>query len=139
MTQKSKYILGGILVASALFIAYSDKQRKSEPVVYVKEKLLGNYNARTIPPFGIYVSQSQKDNKRIIEHEMEHWKQFQQNGLLGFMFNYAKQNIENGYDGNELEIQARKDAGESVYCQNNYTKCVRYGLAKTVHNPDFRK
>lgn len=139
MTEKGKYILGGILVVSALFIAYSNKQRKSDPKIYVVKTISGNYNARTIPPFGIYVIEAEKDNKRLIEHEMEHWKQFQQSGLLGFMFNYAKDNLENGYDGNEYEIKARAIAGESVYCQNNYTECVRDGLSKTVYNPDFRK
>ena len=89
MTEKGKYILGGILVVSALFIAYSNKQRKSDPKIYVVKTISGNYNARTIPPFGIYVIEAEKDNKRLIEHEMEHWKQFQQSGLLGFMFNYA--------------------------------------------------
>jgi len=127
------------MIGLALFIAYSDRQRKSSPKVFVRKKLLGNYNARTIPPFGIYISQEQKDNKKILEHEMEHWKQYQKDGLLGFILNYANEDIVNGYDGNRYEIEARANAGESIYCQNNYTECVRNGLAKTVYNPNFRK
>ena len=136
MYKKEIYIGG--FIALGFFIAYNYKQKKKTPKVYVR-KILGNYNARTIPPFGIYVSAEQKDNKKILEHEMEHWKQYQRDGLLGFMFKYAKENIFNGYDGNKYEIEARKNTGESIYCQKNYTECVRNGLAKTIYNKNFRK
>jgi hypothetical protein len=134
---KKEIYIGGF-IALGFFIAYNYKQKKKTPKVYVR-KILGNYNARTIPPFGIYVSAEQKDNKKILEHEMEHWKQYQRDGLLGFMFKYAKENIFNGYDGNKYEIEARKNTGESIYCQKNYTECVRNGLAKTIYNKNFRK
>ena len=136
MYKKEIYIGG--FIALGFFIAYNYKQRITTPKVYVR-KILGNYNARTIPPFGIYVSAEQKDNKKILEHEMEHWKQYQRDGLLAFMFKYAKENIFNGYDGNKYEIEARRNTGESIYCQKNYTECVRNGLAKTIYNKNFRK
>ena len=45
-------------------------------------------------------------------------------------------NAIHGYDANPYEIEARYR--ESDFCKSNYTFCVRNGLAKTVHNPNFR-
>lgn len=107
-----------------------------EPPVYYKKKLLGNYNARTLPPFGIYIQEAHKGNAALLEHEKIHWQQYRRMGLIGFYLTYLYENAVYGYDCNSLEIEAR--ANESEYCRQNYTECVRNGIAKTIHNPQFR-
>ena len=74
--MKAKNILIGIGVVTGIAIIYNAIQRKrNTPPVFYKKKLLNNYNARTIPPFGIYIKDSEKENKELLNHELIHWKQ----------------------------------------------------------------
>lgn len=98
--------------------------------------MAGNYSARTIPPFGIYIKESEKDNQALIDHELIHWKQYQDGGLLNYYLTYASQMKQYGYDKMPMEQEARTN--ESDYCKENYTECVKDGQAKTVYNPNFR-
>ncbi len=125
------YTLGGITVYSIL-ARYS----KKIPVYYV-DSIAANFNARTIPPFGIFIKKSESNNTELLNHEKIHWKQFQNLGLLRFYLDYFNEHIKNGYDLNKLEIQARQN--ETEYCKKNFTACVRSGESKTVYNPNFRK
>ena len=123
---------------SLAFIYYCWKQRQNDnPRIFYRENLANNNNARTVPPFGILVKESEKDNRALLEHEMVHWRQFQREGLLRFVFGYAMESATNGYDRNKYEIEAR--ANEVEYCKTNYTECVRNGRSNTVFNPGFRK
>lgn len=122
------------LIIIILYIAFQ-RTRKDTPIFY-RKKMLGNYNARTIPPFGIYVLESQRNNSALLNHERIHWKQFKEKGLLGFYIDYANQLAKHGYDAMPMEIEAR--VNESDYCRENYTDCVRNGLSNTVYNPTFR-
>jgi len=131
MNKSSLYALGALAVFT-VYRRYSNKI----PIFYVNS-IAGNFNARTIPPFGIFIKKSQKNNTALLNHELIHWKQFQKLGLIGFYTTYISQHIKNGYDFNRLEIEARKN--ESNYCKTNFTACVRSGESYTVFNPNFRK
>ena len=120
------------------FAIYNNIQKKLQiPPIRIRKSLNKNYNARTIPPFGIYVKESEKDNYALIAHEIEHWKQYQSMGLFNYYLTYISELKKHGYDNMPMEQEARKN--ESDYCKDNYTECVRNGLAETVYNPDFRK
>lgn len=136
--MKTGHILIAIAGTSVLgFIIYNNIQKKlPSPPIRFKKTLAKNYNALTIPPFGIYIKESEKDNQKLIAHEIVHWKQYQKMGLLNYYFSYFKQLKEYGYDNMPMEQEARKN--ESEYCRENYTECVRTGDASTVHNPIFR-
>ncbi|WP_051364337.1 hypothetical protein [Flavobacterium limnosediminis] len=125
----------GILAALG-FALYNESQKKKRPPVYYRKNLTGGYNAKTIPPFGIYILESQKENKALLEHELIHWKQYQEKGLFKFYFDYYNQYNSYGYDNMPMEIEAR--ANEDDFCRTNYTHCVRNGLAKTIFEPNFR-
>ena len=131
MNKSFLYALGALAVYT-IYRRYSNKI----PVYYV-DSIAANFNARTIPPFGIFIKKSQKNNTALFNHELIHWNQFKNLGLLGFYTTYISEHIKNGYDLNRLEIEARKN--ESNYCRNNFTACVRSGESKTVYNPNFRK
>lgn len=131
MNKSFLYALGALAVYT-IYKRYSNKI----PVYYV-DCIAANFNARTIPPFGIFIKKSQKNNTALLDHELIHWKQFKKLGLIGFYTTYITEHIKNGYDLNRLEIEARNN--ESNYCRNNFTACVRSGESKTVFNPNFRK
>lgn len=127
----------GSIISVIAFAVYVSRQRKNnEPKIFYRKKLIGNYTARTIPPFGIVIKESEKGNQELLDHELIHWKQFQREGLITFLMNYSRENKNKGYDQNKYEIEAR--TAESNYCKLNYTECVRNGTAKTVYNPNFR-
>ncbi len=130
-------VRNALLIGAGLFIAHlALKQlRKKQPTIYYKEKLPFNYNALTVPPFGIYIKQEHEGNSALFQHELIHWRQYQRMGLVPYYFNYAV-GMASGYDNHPMEKEAR--ANESEYCQNNYTECVRNGTANTVHNSTFR-
>lgn len=130
-------LIGTGIIGTIVFIAYCMKQRKNDnPKIFSRKKLVNNYNGYIVPPFGVFIKESEKDNQALIEHELMHWKQFQRDGLIPFLVNYSKEASQKGYDKNPYEIEARTQ--ETGYCKENYTECVRNGTAKTVYNPNFR-
>lgn len=131
MNRSFLYALGALVVYT-MYRRYSNKT----PIYYI-DYIAANFNARTIPPFGIFIKKSEKNNTELLKHELIHWNQFKNLGLLGFYSTYITEHIKNGYDLNRLEIEARNN--ESNYCRNNFTACVRSGESKTVFNPNFRK
>jgi hypothetical protein len=110
----------------------------SRPAIIPVRKLPYNYNSMTIPPFGILVQVEDLHNKRLIKHELEHWKQYMQLGFIMFYRFYFFQLLLYGYDKMPLEVNARIAAGEDTYCLHNYTYCVKNGYAKTISDPEFR-
>jgi hypothetical protein len=46
-------------------------------------------------------------NKRWLNHEICHIKQFEDNGFLTFIFKYLMESLRNGYYNNKYEIEAR--------------------------------
>ena len=135
--MKSENILAatGIIIVLVSIYNFHSRMRKNIPV-FVRKNLAKNYNARTIPPFGIYVKESEKDNHELLNHEKVHWKQYQEMGLLKFYSKYKSELRKHGYDEMPMEKEAREN--ESEYCKSNYTECVRNGDSKTIYNPNFR-
>lgn len=124
------------VIAGTVAIYNEVQKRRDVPPVYIRKSLNGNYNAQTIPPFGIFVREDQMHNDALLAHELVHWRQYQQRGLIRFCFDYAKELETYGYDKMPMEQEAR--FMETQYCKDNYTECVRNGTAKTVYNPNFR-
>lgn len=122
------------LIGLSVYSLYQ-RSRKDYPVYYV-DKIPFGYNGLMIPPFGIFIKKSEKENKDLLLHEVVHWKQFQNNGLLLFLVKFFYYQITVGYDKNPMEIEARFN--ESDFCKSNYTYCVKNGISKTVSNPNFR-
>lgn len=126
------------LYVAGLFLIWNEySKRNNKPPIFNFKNLPFNYNGFILPPLGIFIKTSEKQNQNLIDHEMMHWKQYQREGLLNFLSNYSKENKAKGYDLNKYEIEARFN--ENDFCKVNYTECVRKGLAKTVYNPNFRK
>lgn len=124
----------GVIAGFAIY--NSIQRRRLTPPIYYRKSLAKNYNARTIPPFGVYIKESERNNKALLEHELVHWEQYRQKGLIGFYRQYHKEMKEHGYDKMPMEKEARYN--ESEYCQENYTECVRSGMALTASDPMFR-
>ena len=132
MKTRNKVLIGLAIAA----IVYSSNQRKKEkPPVYAT-KLLKKYNAVTIPPIGVFIKESEKDNEALLNHEAIHWKQYREKGLIQFYSQYNSELNKYGYDKMPMEMEAR--ANESEMVKKNYTAAVRNGTAKTVYNPEFR-
>jgi len=131
--MKKVIIIGGCILATHLIL---QSVRNNAPSIHYVEKLPFGLNAMTVPPIGIFINKKHEGNTELLNHELIHWNQYQELGLVGFYFNYAKENSQHGYDGNEMEIAARSN--ESDYCKTNYTECVRNGKAKTIYEPSFR-
>jgi len=125
-----------VAIGTVAFMLYNEHAKNNPAPVYYTN-LLSGYNAQTIPPFGIFVSENQRGNEALIQHERIHWKQYQRKGLLGFAYDYFAEKKRYGYDRMPMEIEAR--ANENDFVKQNYTIAVRNGVAKTVYNPGFRK
>lgn len=134
--MSTKKVLIGTAIVLGAFAIYNARQKRRPPQIYYRKKMAGNYNARTIPPFGVYILESQRDNLELLNHELVHWKQYQEKGLINFYLDYNRELNQYGYDQMPMEIEAR--ANETDFCKKNYTYCVRNGIAKTVYNPEFR-
>ncbi len=100
--------------------------------------MLFNYNAQTLPPFGIWVQKEDKDNKLLLKHELVHWEQYRKTGAIIYYLKYVFQKATKGYDKMPMEVEARKRVGENEYCQINYTECVRMGNSITIKEQNFR-
>lgn len=117
--------------------AYSQYKRKLNYVnVYYVDSMPNSYNGMSIPPFGVFIDKSEKDNDVLLAHELIHWNQFRREGMM-MLPRYILETWKNGYDKNKYEIEAFQN--EDKYCRKHYTECVRSGVAKTVYNPNFRK
>ena len=128
----NKYVIYGVLG----FFAYSYyKRQQSEVRIYYVNRLPFNYNGLVVPAVGVFIKKSERNNKVLLEHEMIHWRQYQEEGLF-MLPKYLLENLRYGYDHNKYEIEAREH--ESDYCKYSYTECIRTGISKTANNPKFR-
>jgi len=91
-----------------------------DPKIYYVHWTLPPYRAMTIPPFGIFVKKKYQNNRRILNHDFVHWKQYQEMGLLKFYFQYFKEFTFFGYDKMPMEIEARYE--EDNYAKEHYSK-----------------
>jgi hypothetical protein len=132
-TQKTLLTIGAILLADYLIA-----KNNPNPKLIFNNALPFQFNAQTLPPFGILIKNEHAENEKLIAHENEHWKQYQKTGAIIFYLKYIAQLILNGYDNMPLEIEARQNSGEYGQCLKNYTHCVRTGSANTVKSDNFR-
>lgn len=111
---------------------------KQEPDVYVVGSLPNGLNACCLPPIGIFVTERNRFNERLLRHEYEHWQQYRDLGIIGYYAEYADGLSRYGYDFHPMEIAARLAAGEPFGVVYDYTNSVRNGTALTCYNPIFR-
>jgi len=128
-----------IFIGSVVALDYLIAKVNTNPNVYYLNKLPNNFNAQSIPPFGIFISEKEKNNQILLDHEMNHWQEYNKSGAIIFYLKYIFQYFIYGYDKMPLEVKARKDVKESKFCQENYTECVRTNKAITVQNNSFRQ
>jgi hypothetical protein len=86
--------------------------------IYYVDSLPGKYRGMCIPPFGIFILKKHKGNKKILQHDLIHWKQYQKQGFLDFYLRYLIEFIFIGYDKMPMEMEARKN--EPLHIRNNY-------------------
>ena len=65
------------------------------------------YSAITVPPIGIFIRKEFVDHQQLRRHELAHWKQYQEKGLLLFYAAYLWYSIRHGYRNNPMEVEAR--------------------------------
>ncbi len=92
----------------------------NKPRIYYVLWTVPPYRAMTIPPFGMFIMKDHKNNKKILNHEIVHWKQYQKMGLFRFYFQYFKEFIIFGYDKMPMELNARYE--EDEYTRKHYSK-----------------
>lgn len=131
-----KNVLIGLGVVTALVIIKNEIAIKQAPKLILVGFLPYNYHAMTIPPFGIFIRKDQAQNQNLIDHEMVHWQQYQQMGLVAYHARYLKELLTYGYDSMPMEVKAR--FVENDFCKTHYTDCVRTGQAKTINDNLFR-
>lgn len=83
--------------------------------IYYVKWVWSPYRGITLPPFGIFIKRKYKDNQKMLNHEIVHWKQYQKMGLFKLYFKYIKEFVKYGYDKMPMEIEAR-------YEEDEYTK-----------------
>ncbi len=49
------------------------------------------------------------NNTSLVCHELMHIKQYEENGLIGFLVKYLFESIKKGYYNNKFEIEAREN------------------------------
>jgi hypothetical protein len=72
----------------------------------------------TLPPFGIFIKKEFIGDKKILDHDLIHWKQYKRMGLFMYYFRYLVQLIIIGYDSMPMEMEARQS--EDKHTQWNY-------------------
>lgn len=80
-----------------------------------------NHRGAFIPPFGTFITNANRDNAIVINHENCHYNQFKKLGFWSFVVKYFKEIIDDGYNYMDMEKECRFE--ETVFCQNNYTTC----------------
>jgi hypothetical protein len=66
------------------------------------------YKAITLPPFGIFITWDRFNSPSLRRHEMVHWKQAQEFGIVMFYAKYLFFQVRYGYWNNPMEVEARK-------------------------------
>lgn len=59
------------------------------------------------------------NNTPWLLHELKHVEQYEQYGLLKFLWIYLKESLQNGYHANRLEVEAR-NAEQDYFLKNQY-------------------
>ncbi|MEZ5325266.1 MAG: hypothetical protein R3F19_09395 [Verrucomicrobiales bacterium] len=74
-------------------------------------RLHGNFPTQALgltARYGIYLQSQSRWNVELIVHELVHTSQYEKaNGILGFLRQYLRDCLKNGYSGAEMEQEAR--------------------------------
>ena len=105
---------------------------KTHPKVFYTKWILPPFRGMTIPPLGIFIHTRHKDNHKILEHDLIHWKQYKRMGLFLFYFRYFIQLLIIGYDTMPMEMEARQNEIEQD--KWNYRKKFHQQHANTINN-----
>lgn len=60
-----------------------------------------------LPPFGIFILPERVHEKRLLRHELAHWRQARRMGLVRFYSFWVFNTLRYGYRQNPLEVEAR--------------------------------
>lgn len=93
---------------------------KSRPKIFYVSWVLSPYRAMTIPPIGIFIKEEFKNNQKILNHDLVHWRQYKERGLWKFYYNYFKEFLKYGYNKMPMEMEARYE--EDDYARINYSE-----------------
>ena len=74
------------------------KKLRSDSVVFVLGKTIHLHNTS---------KEAFLQNKRWLNHERCHIRQFKEHGFIGFIIKYLVESIRHGYHNNKYEIEAR--------------------------------
>lgn len=86
--------------------------------IIFKDWSLPGFTAHTVPPIGIYINRNKwkelnhDQRRRLIRHEIQHWKQFEKMGLILFYVNYFGMLFQHGYKDHPMEKEAREAEGD---------------------------
>ena len=86
--------------------------------IYYVDNLPGKFRGMCIPPFGIFILKKHRGNKKILQHDLVHWKQYKKLGFLDFYLKYLIEYIFIGYEKMPMEMEARQN--EPIHIRNNY-------------------
>jgi len=95
-------------------LRFRSGQVKKLPRIFYVSRLPGRYRGITLPPFGIFIEKAHKDNKKLHIHELCHWRQFQEAGLVKTYIRYIWLWFKHGYRNHPLEIECREVARKST-------------------------
>jgi hypothetical protein len=62
----------------------------------------------TLPPLGIYILPHRLDDARLRRHEIEHWRQYRERGVVRFYVEYLWLLWRHGYHDHPFERAARE-------------------------------
>ena len=93
-----------ILEFALLYLFFKNMQARSNPapIKYVSW-LPSPRRAMTIPPFGIYIKDEHKGNEILLAHELCHWEQYKNKGMVPFYVSYFTQFLSYGYKDMPME------------------------------------
>jgi len=92
------FIIGIVI----LIIYLNNRSLKRDPK-FIKVPLPGDRKAVTMPPFGVYIEPDVAKDPSVIKHEMCHWDQYQDKGLIDFYREYFHLKANNDYQNNPME------------------------------------
>jgi hypothetical protein len=90
------------------------KNIKNPKMKYVKWLPMKWAVGMALPPIGIFIKNSHKDNETIHKHELIHWEQYKERGFLRFYLEYFFLWVCAGfsYSNHPWEIEARQKSQE---------------------------
>lgn len=90
------------------------KSIKDPKIKYVKWLPMKWAIGMAVPPLGIFIRKGHENNDRIHKHELVHWEQYQDRGVLGFYIGYLYHWFRAGfsYKNHPWEIEAREKSAE---------------------------